>query len=86
MKKAQAKLNAIKYGDSSGEDALGKQIVALVAIGNYTFEQVYNMTMLQFTMLLRKYLDIEKYEMHTLLSPYISSKDSSSQENKHWLM
>lgn len=85
MKAAEAKLNRIKYGESGADDIFGKQIVALTAIGHYTFDEVYNMTMLQFTNLLMKYTEIEKYELHTMLSPYISSKDSSSQENKHWL-
>lgn len=85
MKAAEAKLNKIKHGDSGADDIFGKQIVALVAIGHYTYEQVYDMTMLQFTNLLMKYVDIERYELHTVLSPYISSKDAKSQENKHWL-
>ncbi len=77
------KLSRIKGEDNT--DIFGKQIVALVAIGHYTYKEVYDMTMLQFTAALRKYLDIERYELHTMLSPYISSKDSSAQENKHWL-
>ena len=85
MKAAEAKLNKIKHGDSGGNDIFGKQIVSLVAIGHYTFSQVYDMTMLQFTNLLMKYVDIERYELHTVLSPYISSKDAKSQDNKHWL-
>lgn len=85
MKAAEAKLNKIKHGDSGTDDIFGKQIVSLVAIGHYTYEQVYDMTMLQFTNLLMKYVDIERYELHTVLSPYISSKDAKSQENKHWL-
>lgn len=85
MKAAEAKLNRIKHGDSGTDDMFGKQIVSLVAIGHYTFEQVYDMTMLQFSNLLMKYVDIERYELHTVLSPYISSKDAKSQENKHWL-
>jgi hypothetical protein len=85
MKAAEAKLNRIKHGDSGTDDVFGKQIVSLVAIGHYTYEQVYDMTMLQFTNLLMKYVDIERYELHTVLSPYISSKDAKSQENKHWL-
>lgn len=85
MKAAEAKLNRIKYGDSGTDDVFGKQIVSLVAIGHYTFSQVYDMTMLQFTNLLIKYVDIERYELHTVLSPYISSKDAKSQDNKHWL-
>lgn len=85
MRAAEAKLNKIKHGDSGTDDIFGKQIVSLVAIGHYTYEQVYDMTMLQFTNLLMKYVDIERYELHTVLSPYISSKDAKSQENKHWL-
>ena len=85
MKAAEAKLNKIKHGDSGNNDIFGKQIVSLVAIGHYTYSQVYDMTMLQFTNLLMKYVDIERYELHTVLSPYISSKDAKSQENKHWL-
>ena len=63
MKAAEAKLNRIKYGDSGANDVFGKQIVSLVAIGHYTFSQVYDMTMLQFTNLLMKYVDIERYEL-----------------------
>ena len=85
MKAAEAKLNKIKHGESSANDIFGKQIVSLVAIGHYTYQQVYDMTMLQFTNLLMKYVDIERYELHTVLSPYISSKDAKSQDNKHWL-
>lgn len=85
MKAAEAKLNRIKNGESGKDDIFGKQIVALVAIGRYTFDEVYNMTMLQFSNLLMKYVEIERYELHTMLSPYISSKDSKSQDNKHWL-
>lgn len=85
MKTAEAKLNRIKHGESGTDDVFGKQIVSLVAIGHYTFSQVYDMTMLQFTNLLMKYVDIERYELHTVLSPYISSKDAKSQDNKHWL-
>jgi len=85
MKAAEAKLNRIKHGESGTDDIFGKQIVSLVAIGHYTFSQVYDMTMLQFTNLLMKYVDIERYELHTVLSPYISSKDAKSQDNKHWL-
>ena len=85
MRAAEAKLNKIKHGESNANDMFGKQIVSLVAIGHYTYQQVYDMTMLQFTNLLMKYVDIERYELHTVLSPYISSKDAKSQENKHWL-
>lgn len=84
MKEREAKLNKLKYGEQNEKDILGRQIVALVAIGKYTYTQVYDMTMPQFMHALRKYTDIERYELHTMLSPYISSKDQS-QENKHWL-
>lgn len=84
MKEREAKLNKLKYGEQNEKDILGRQIVALVAIGKYTYTQVYDMTMLQFMHALRKYTEIERYELHTMLSPYISSKDNN-QENKHWL-
>jgi hypothetical protein len=66
------------------EDYLGRKILGLVAVGNYTFEQVYNMTMLQFNLLLQKYVDIQSFELRTALSPYISSEDGQN-ENKFWL-
>lgn len=66
------------------EDYFGRRILALVAVGGYTFEQVYNMTMLQFNLLLQKYVDIQSFELRTQLSPYISSEDSQN-ENKFWL-
>lgn len=81
---AQKKVDSLKNGDFNSNDALGKQIVALVAIGSYTFEQVYNMTMLQFIYLLKKYVDIENFELHTLISPYMSSKDKGPSV-EHWL-
>lgn len=84
MKERDSKLNKLKYGEQNEKDILGRQIVALVAIGKYTYTEVYDMTMLQFMHALRKYTDIERYELHTMLSPYISSKDNN-QENKHWL-
>lgn len=84
MKEREAKLNKLKYGEQNETDILGRQIVALVAIGKYTYTEVYDMTMLQFMHALRKFTEIERYELHTMLSPYISSKDNN-QENKHWL-
>ena len=84
MKEREAKFNKLKYGEQNETDILGRQIVALVAIGKYTYTEVYDMTMLQFMHALRKYTEIERYELHTMLSPYISSKDNN-QENKHWL-
>lgn len=84
MKAGQAKLEKMK---SSGDkaDIFGKQIAGLVAIGHYTYKEVYDMTMLQFMTALKKYLDIQSYELRTQLSPYISSEDAKNQENKHWL-
>ena len=66
------------------EDALGRRILALTAIGRYTLEQVYNMTMLQINLLLKKYLDIQTFELQTQLSPYISSEDKQD-KMKSWL-
>ena len=84
MKAGREKLEKMKQtGDKN--DIFGKQIVGLVAIGHYTYKEVYDMTMLQFVTALRKYLDIQSYELRTQLSPYISSEDGKNQENKHWL-
>lgn len=80
----KAKLAKIKGENYT--DVFGKQISGLVAIGHYTYKEVYDMTMLQFITALRKYLDIERYELMVPLSPFMSSKDGSNQENKHWLM
>lgn len=66
------------------KDNLGHKVLGLVAVGHYTFEQVYNMTMLQFNLLLQKYVDIQSFELRTALSPYISS-DEGQNENKFWL-
>ncbi len=84
MEASQQRIDKIKNRESNPEDSFGRQIVALVAIGHYTFEQVYNMTMLQFIYLIKKYTDIQNYELHTIISPYISSTDSGP-EVKHWL-
>lgn len=81
---SQKKIDKLRSGDFNPKETFGKQIVALVAIGHYTFEQVYNMTMLQFIYLLKKYVDIENFELHTLISPYISSKDKGPSVT-HWL-
>ena len=83
MKANQEKLNRIKYGEKNLEDRLVKQIISLVAIGHYTFKQVYEMTMMQMIYLLKKYVDIQQYELYTALSPYIDSK--KNQAPKHWL-
>lgn len=79
------KVESLKnQNQSNPEDYLGRKILGLVAVGHYTFEQVYNMTMLQFNLLLQKYVEIQSYELRTELSPYISSDDSQN-ELKFWL-
>lgn len=83
MKANAEKIDRIKNGDRKTEDQLIKRIVSLVAIGHYTFDQVYEMTMLQLIFLLKKYSDIEQYELHVALSPYIDSK--KNEPVKHWL-
>ena len=85
MKLGEKKLEETKRGADGvkPEDYFGNKIIGLVAVGHYTFEQVYNMTMLQFNMLLKKYVDIQSFELKTVLSPYMSSEDG--QTNKFWL-
>ena len=83
MKSSAQKIEETKNPDRKPEDYLGNRILGLVAVGGYTFEQVYKMTMLQFNMLLQKYIDIQTFELRTSLSPYISSEDG--QTNKFWL-
>ena len=84
MKASAKKIEEMKNPNRKPEDVFGNKILGLVAVGNYTFEQVYNMTMLQFNMLLQKYVDIQSFELRTQLSPYISSEDSQN-SNKFWL-
>lgn len=85
MEAGNKRVEDIKNQDQvNPEDYLGRKILALVAVGHYTFEQVYNMTMLQFNLLLQKYVDIQSFELRTALSPYISSEDGQN-ENKFWL-
>ena len=84
MRAAEKKIEQTKNPDKKPEDYLGNRILGLVAVGGYTFEQVYNMTMLQFNMLLQKYVDIQTFELRTQLSPYISSEDGQN-DNKYWL-
>ena len=82
MKASEQRVENIKnQNQGNPEDYLGRKILGLVAVGNYTFEQVYNMTMLQFNLLLQKYVEIQSFELRTQLSPYISSEESQS-ENK----
>lgn len=83
MKASAEKLNRIKNGDQDAKDRLVKQIVSLVAIGEYTFQEVYDMTIIQMMLLLKKYVDIQQYELVTALSPYMDSK--KGQGVKHWL-
>lgn len=83
MKQSQKKIEETKNPNKRPEDYLGNKILGLVAVGHYTFEQVYNMTMLQFNKLLKKYVDIQNYEIRSMLSPYISSEDG--QDLKYWL-
>lgn len=83
MKASEQKIEETKNPNTKPEDYLGKRILGLVAVGGYTFEQVYSMTMLQFNLLLEKYVDIQTFELRTSLSPYISSEDG--QDNKFWL-
>ena len=84
MKSSAKKIEETKNPNFKPEDYLGNRIIGLVAVGGYTFEQVYNMTMLQFNMLLQKCIDIQTFELRTALSPYISSEDGQN-ENKFWL-
>lgn len=83
MKKSAERLERIKNGDKQNEDRLVKQIVSLVAIGHYTFDEVYKMTLIQMIVLLKKYAEIQQYELITALSPYMDSK--KGQGVKHWL-
>ena len=83
MRKSAEMLDKIKNGEQKVEDRLVKQIVSLVAIGHYTFDEVLEFTIVQMIYLLRKYIDIQQYELYTALSPYMDSK--KSQPVKHWL-
>lgn len=83
MKASAEKLDRIKNGERSIEDRLVKQVIGLVAIGKYTFDEVCNMTIIQMIYLLRKHVEIQQYELYTALSPYMDSK--KGQGVKHWL-
>lgn len=85
MRLSEKKVEETKNPNKKPEDFLGNRILGLVAVGGYTFEQVYNMTMLQFNMLLQKYVDIQTFELRTQLSPYISSEEENQSGNKFWL-
>jgi hypothetical protein len=84
MKKHDEKIEKMKEQEMDSREQLGRSIIALVAIGRYTYEQVYNMTMLQFNNLLKKHIDIESYTLYTIISPHISSS-GGEETNKHWL-
>ena len=84
MRSSAKKIEETKNPNKKPEDFFGNKILGLVAVGGYTFEQVYNMTMLQFNKLLQKCVDIQTFELRTALSPYISSEDDQN-ENKFWL-
>ena len=73
---------AKKTGNERPEDHLGSQILSLVSIGHYTFEQVYGMTMLQFNRLLKKYVDIQSFELRTMLE-YLDSIFNEFEKEKH---
>jgi hypothetical protein len=83
MKAREEKLNRIKASSGKVENRLAKQIVSLVAIGEYTFDEVYGMTLVQMIYLLKKYIAIQNYVLYTGLSPYMDSKKSKPVE--HWL-
>lgn len=84
MRASEKKIEEAKNPNRKPEDFLGSRILGLVAVGGYTFEQVYNMTMLQFNLLLQKYVDIQTFELRTILSPYASSENNQN-ENSFWL-
>jgi hypothetical protein len=83
MRASEKKLEEAKNPNKKPEDYLGNKILGLVAIGKYDFDFVYKLTMLQFNRLLNKCVELQSYELRTMLSPYISSDDS--QEHKFWL-
>ena len=83
MKARESQLAKIKGQDHQEENHLISQVISLVAIGHYTFKDVYDMTIAQLIYLLKKYNDIQQYELYTLLSPYMDSK--KNEPVKHWL-
>lgn len=83
MKMREEQLNKIKHSSKEVENRLANQIVSLVAIGEYTFDEVYAMTMVQMVYLLKKYIAIQQYVLYTGLSPYMDSKNGKPVE--HWL-
>lgn len=83
MKASAERLNKIKNGGKDLENQLFKQVLSLTAIGHYTCEQVFDMTMIQTILLLKKYVEVQHYELYTALSPYMDSK--KGQTVQHWL-
>lgn len=78
--KGQQRLEEIKK--ENGNDDLASQIVAVVAHG-HSYESVYNMTLLQFRAILEKMVQIENYQITSMLSPYVDKKHKG--KNRHWL-
>lgn len=76
----QKRLDEIKK--EKGEDELANQIISVVAHG-ISYNEVYDMTMLQFRAVLEKMVQIENYNIATLLSPYVDKKHKK--RNRHWL-
>ena len=76
----QKRLDEIKR--ESGIDTLSNQIVALAAHG-WKFEDIYDMTLIQFRAVLEKIVQIENYNITSMLSPYMDKKHKG--KNKHWL-
>lgn len=76
----QKKLEDLKK--ERGIDDLASQIVAVVAHG-HSYEEVYNMTLLQFRAILEKMVQIENYQLSVMLSPYADKKHKS--KTVHWL-
>ena len=76
----QKRLEEIKK--ENGEDELANQIVALVGHG-FSYNEVFDMTLIQFKAVLEKLVQIENYNITSLLSPYVDKKHKG--KNKHWL-
>lgn len=68
--------------EKKGEDPLSSQIVSAVAHG-YSYDFIYDLTLIQFRALLEKLVQIENYNITAMLSPYIDKKNKG--KNKHWL-
>lgn len=84
MKGHDEKMAKMNSGPTDPKERLGKNITALVVVGNYTYEQVYEMTMLQFISLLQTHINVESYRIYAIIRPHISS-EGADLANKHWL-